>query len=240
MSPNRPNPFVEFLRLYRDDPVLFVREVLGVEPDGFQADLLRAVAAGDRRISVRSGHGVGKSMVASWAMLWYLLARLPVKVTPKSATSFVDPKTGKAMLDTDRGLTDDARNLMQGGANLVGYAQVQNVGAWSAPINAAKQRNKGGLLFTTGRALTPSKMAKAAAAGKRVKMPDVVDYGDRVLFNRFWSGRTKSAANAKNRKEATPKLRAVMDKLGFSKAPHPGDRVQKWRNLSRACDAVRS
>lgn len=214
MSPNRPNPFVEFLRLYRDDPVLFVREVLGVEPDGFQEDLLRAVAAGYQRISVRSGHGVGKSMVASGAMLWYLLARLPVKVTPKSATSFVDPKTGKAMLDTDRGLTDDARNLMQGGANLVGYAQVQNAGAWSAPINAAKQRNKGRLLFTTGRALTPSEMAKAAAAGKRVKMPDVVDYGERVLFNRFWSGRTKSAANAKNRKEATPKLRAVMDELG--------------------------
>jgi hypothetical protein len=139
-----------------------------------------------------------------------------VSMTPQSATSFVDPKTGKAMLDTDRGLTDDARNLMQGGANLVGYAQVQNAGAWSAPINAAKQRNKGGLLFETGRALTPSEMAKVAAAGKRVKLPDVVDYGDRVLFNRFWSGRTKSAANAKNRKEATPKLRAVMDKLGFS------------------------
>jgi len=25
-----------------------------------------------------------------------------------------------------------------------------------------------------------------------------------------------------------------------SEAPHPGDRDQKWRNLSRACDAVRS
>jgi hypothetical protein len=27
---------------------------------------------------------------------------------------------------------------------------------------------------------------------------------------------------------------------GSSEAPHPGDRGQKWRNLSRACDAVRS
>lgn len=90
MSPNQPassNPFVEFLNLYRDDPVLFVREVLGVEPDGFQADLLRAVAAGDRRISVRSGHGVGKSTVASWAMLWYLLTRLPVKVVVTAPTT---------------------------------------------------------------------------------------------------------------------------------------------------------
>jgi tRNA(Met) C34 N-acetyltransferase TmcA len=87
VNPTQTNPFVEFLNLYRNDPVLFVREVLGVEPDQFQADLLREIAAGTRRISVRSGHGVGKSTVASWAMLWYLLTRLPVKVVVTAPTT---------------------------------------------------------------------------------------------------------------------------------------------------------
>lgn len=81
------NPFIDFVRKYRNDPVSFVREVLGVEPDEWQADFLRAVASGERKISIRSGHGVGKSTTGSWAMLWYLLTRYPVKVVVTAPTS---------------------------------------------------------------------------------------------------------------------------------------------------------
>ena len=81
------NPFVEFVRKYRNDPVAFVREVLGVEPDDWQKEFLEAVAAGNRKISIRSGHGVGKSTTGSWAMLWYLLTRYPVKVVVTAPTS---------------------------------------------------------------------------------------------------------------------------------------------------------
>lgn len=79
--------FVEFVRRYRGDPVLFVREVLGVEPDVWQAEMMMAVAQGHRRISIRSGHGVGKSTGASWLMLWFLLTRYPVKVVVTAPTS---------------------------------------------------------------------------------------------------------------------------------------------------------
>jgi len=81
------NPFIQFITLYRNDPNLFVKEVLGVEPDEWQKDFLNAVASGERKISIRSGHGVGKSTTASWAMLWFLLTRYPVKVVVTAPTS---------------------------------------------------------------------------------------------------------------------------------------------------------
>ena len=81
------NPFIEFIKLYRNDPNKFVKEVLGVEPDEWQKDFLDAVASGERKISIRSGHGVGKSTTASWAMLWFLLTRYPVKVVVTAPTS---------------------------------------------------------------------------------------------------------------------------------------------------------
>lgn len=81
------NPFEEFTLQYMDDPVLFVKEVLGAEPLPYQAEFLNAIATGERRISIRSGHGTGKSTSASWAMLWYLLMRFPNKVVVTAPTS---------------------------------------------------------------------------------------------------------------------------------------------------------
>lgn len=81
------NPFFDFLDRYRPDAVAFVREVLGVEPDTWQQEFLQAIARGERKVSVRSGHGIGKSTAASWAMLWYMLTRYPVKVVVTAPTS---------------------------------------------------------------------------------------------------------------------------------------------------------
>jgi phage terminase large subunit len=81
------NPFVEFVKLYRNNPVLFVREVLNTEPDVWQIEFLNHIAKGNRRISVRSGHGVGKSTASAWAMLWYLFLRFPVKIVVTAPTS---------------------------------------------------------------------------------------------------------------------------------------------------------
>ena len=81
------NVFVQWIKRYRDEPVLFAREVLGVEPDPWQADLMMAVAAGQRRISVRSGHGVGKSTTVAILCIWYLLTRYPVKIVITAPTS---------------------------------------------------------------------------------------------------------------------------------------------------------
>ena len=79
--------FGEWVEDYYDEPVLFVREVLGVDPDEWQCQFLEAIARGDRKITVRSGHGVGKSTASSWAMLWFFLTRSPVKVVVTAPTS---------------------------------------------------------------------------------------------------------------------------------------------------------
>lgn len=84
------NPFDALVARYgvgEDGIVLFVAEVLGATPEPYQEDLLRAVARGDRKISVRSGHGTGKSTALSWAMLWFLLFRYPCKVVVTAPTT---------------------------------------------------------------------------------------------------------------------------------------------------------
>ena len=79
-APNNPaaNPFIALAQRYSRDPVLFAREALGVEPDEWQVEFLRAVAdPKKRRISVRSGHGVGKSTAVAIAAVWHILWRTP-------------------------------------------------------------------------------------------------------------------------------------------------------------------
>ena len=44
------NPFVEFVKLYKNNPVLFVREVLNTEPDQWQVEFLNSIAQGNRGI----------------------------------------------------------------------------------------------------------------------------------------------------------------------------------------------
>lgn len=87
MSDHDENPMEAFVLAYHADPVLFVREILGVEPQPYQAEFLQALASGERKISIRSGHGTGKSTAASWAMLWWLLLRFPNKVVVTAPTS---------------------------------------------------------------------------------------------------------------------------------------------------------
>ena len=44
------------MRRLRDDPVLFVKEILGATPDPWQAECLKALTE-NSRVAVRSGHG---------------------------------------------------------------------------------------------------------------------------------------------------------------------------------------
>ena len=81
------NFFEEFVEAYKDDPVRFVQEMLGAEPFDYQQEFLEALAKGTRKMSVKSGHGTGKSTTASWAMLWFLLLRFPNKVVVTAPTS---------------------------------------------------------------------------------------------------------------------------------------------------------
>ena len=82
------NPFLALMTRYHSDPVAFAREVIGIEPDEWQVELLDAVAAPKvRRISVRSGHGVGKSTGVAMAAIWHVLMRYPSKTVVTAPTS---------------------------------------------------------------------------------------------------------------------------------------------------------
>ena len=71
--------YADFVAAYRDEPVLFVTEVLGADPLPWKREFLMHVAKGERRISVRAGHGVGKSTACAWLLLWHMFTRMPQK-----------------------------------------------------------------------------------------------------------------------------------------------------------------
>lgn len=96
-APTNDNPLLTWGRTYYHDPVLFVREVLGVEPYRWQITLMRNIArtwaipveqrtAKDRQHSARSGHRVGKSTVIGWLALWVICTRYRSKVIVTAPT----------------------------------------------------------------------------------------------------------------------------------------------------------
>lgn len=81
------NDFIAFIERYERDPVGFVENVLEAKPLPWQKDFLQAIARGERRISVRAGHGVGKSTACSWALIWHMTTRYPQKSVVTAPTS---------------------------------------------------------------------------------------------------------------------------------------------------------
>lgn len=75
-----------FVDKYRDDPVGFSRDILKITPDEWQADALRAIIDGNQRLSIRSGHGVGKSTFVAIVCTWKLCTVFPVKVVQTAPT----------------------------------------------------------------------------------------------------------------------------------------------------------
>jgi hypothetical protein len=81
------NDFVAFIERYENDPIGFVENVLEAKPLPWQKDFLQAIARKERRISVRAGHGVGKSTACSWALIWHMTTRFPQKSVVTAPTS---------------------------------------------------------------------------------------------------------------------------------------------------------
>ena len=72
---------------YGRAPIAFVREVLHAQPDPWQMEALRALARGHTRISIRSGHGSGKTCFAAWCVVWFSNTRVPFKTVITAPTS---------------------------------------------------------------------------------------------------------------------------------------------------------
>jgi len=80
------NPFVLFLERYGRDWVSLSHEVFGVTPDADQAQLLQWVCDGERRVSWRSGHGVGKTTGLSLVIAAHFLTRFPQRTACTAPT----------------------------------------------------------------------------------------------------------------------------------------------------------
>lgn len=68
------NPITTLVTRYRDNPVLFVKEVLRAEPEEEQVMMLNSVRD-NRMTAVKAGHGVGKTTALSWIILWFMFTR---------------------------------------------------------------------------------------------------------------------------------------------------------------------
>lgn len=71
----------------RNKPLLFVQHVLGMDgstPDrtleSWQVEALTALGEGKLRLSIKAGHGVGKTAFLCWVVLWFLLTHYPCKI----------------------------------------------------------------------------------------------------------------------------------------------------------------
>ena len=74
------------LRWREGGPCLFAQEVLGATPTDQQWEASKALVA-RRRVSIRSGHGTGKSTFMAWCVLWFLACYFPAKVPATAPTS---------------------------------------------------------------------------------------------------------------------------------------------------------
>lgn len=79
------------LRKWREDPVAFVRECLGAEPDPKQAEALRAFPT-TNRLAMKASKGTGKTTTEAW-LAWNFLATRP---RPKIAATSI---TGDNLTD---------------------------------------------------------------------------------------------------------------------------------------------
>lgn len=70
---------------YREDPVAFFREVLGVEPWSKQIEIIEAIRD-HMRVSVRSGHKVSKSHTSAGVALWFYCSYEDARVVMTSTT----------------------------------------------------------------------------------------------------------------------------------------------------------
>jgi hypothetical protein len=119
------NPYVAFSERFRGDRPGFVRLVLQAEPEAWQEDILGAMDRGERRISVASGHGVGKTTVAAWAAVHALCSfgAAKVIVTAPSGPQLWDALYAEVCMWANR-LPEGLRGLFK-----IGVDRIESVAA---------------------------------------------------------------------------------------------------------------
>jgi len=77
---------VKKLKEWKNSPLQFVKECIGVTPTEQQIELLQGITK-EKRVTVRSGHGTGKDCSASWLAMWFLVTRPYAKVVVTAPTN---------------------------------------------------------------------------------------------------------------------------------------------------------
>ena len=85
MSKPKNHVLAAFMR-WQDDPVLFIENAFGVEMDDWQREASYALRDGNN-VTIRSGHGVGKSAWLSWIIIWWMLTKMEPRVACTAPTS---------------------------------------------------------------------------------------------------------------------------------------------------------
>ena len=77
---------VALLAKWKASPASFVVDALGAKPEPWQLEALEALPL-HKRLSIRSGHGIGKSALLAWLVLWFGITRSNGKVPVTAPTS---------------------------------------------------------------------------------------------------------------------------------------------------------
>ena len=88
-----------FIKRYRNNIILFVREIIQLEPDANQIKILQSIQDDDY-VTVSSGRGIGKSWTLSMVAIWTLATRSAAKVLIMSNTDAQSKSTLWAPLVT--------------------------------------------------------------------------------------------------------------------------------------------
>jgi phage terminase large subunit len=72
-------PLTEAIAYYFDHPYEFVVDIVGVTPTPQQSAVLQALPH-HKTIAVKSGHGIGKTSLESWIIMWFMFTRPYCKI----------------------------------------------------------------------------------------------------------------------------------------------------------------
>lgn len=113
---------------YREDPVRFAREVLGIEPWSKQREILEAVRD-HKRVAVRSGHKCGKSATAAMLALWFYCsfpdARVVMtSVTARQVDAILFREVKKLRVRAKRPIDGEAGELARTGIKAADYREI--------------------------------------------------------------------------------------------------------------------
>lgn len=79
--------WLDFLEKYDENPVAFAEEVLGITLMRHQRRVLESIAKRKRRIAMKSGHRVGKTMLLAIISTWHLVTKYPQKTIVTAPTA---------------------------------------------------------------------------------------------------------------------------------------------------------